>query len=71
MKQQIPPAAVVAIIVVVVGVVALFLFKGTGTQQGQEPPKQPDSVAKEWEKWTGGKKAGEMSKPGGKGLTME
>jgi hypothetical protein len=65
MKQQVPPAAIVAVIVVVVGIVAFMLFKGTGVQQGQEPPKQPDSVAKEWEKWTGGKKSGEIVKPGG------
>lgn len=65
MKQQIPPAAVIAIVVVVVGIVAVFFFKGAGVSHDGNPPQKPDSVAKEWEKWTGGKNPGAMTKPGG------
>lgn len=65
MKQQLPPAAIVAIIVVVVGIVAVFFMRGASVSRDGTPPTKSDSVAKDWEKWTGGKNPGAMTKPGG------
>ncbi len=65
MKQQLSPVVVAVIVLVVVGAIAAFFYKGANPSHDETPPQKPDSVAKEWEKYTGNKKPGAMSKPGG------
>ncbi len=59
MKQQISPAVAAVVIIIVVGIAAFFIMRSGAVQHEEKPPPMmPESVAKEWQKYTGGKAAG-------------
>lgn len=69
MKKEVSPAAAAVVIIALVAVVGFVIMRfagGVSRDEGNPPPTMPPEVAKEWEKWTGGKAAG----PAGAGASV-